>query len=209
MRKKINYMILSLLGVSGLISIISVCVIAAGCGTIAGTKIQETEETTVGGNTKETEETVEKPPSLEVIYSENGEKENSITLSSGDASWEVRRDGDMAESTVYCGVHPLDMDFESATISLDPEQSMHVLELNFEVEPDSWEVVSVWKAEDEGSTDSYENGMRYDSTADFKDDSHMEAWAGDYIYEIKAVWDRETYGGEAHYSFMTVCDQIE
>lgn len=245
MRKKSDYMILSLLGASGLIPIISVCFIAAGCGNTAGTNIQGTEpdaylqETEPGTYAQEpekesgtregaSEETLEAPPSLEVVYvgdgdaavpsekdgnhntlSENRVNGNSITLSFGNGSWETREDGDMGVAAVYCGAHPLDMNYESVTIQLDPEQSLHVLELNFEVKPDSWEVVSVWRAEDAGDTDAYENGMTYDSTVDFKDDSYMAAWAGDYIYEIKAVWDRETYGGEAYYCFRAVCSQTE
>lgn len=252
MRKKIDYMLLSLLGASGLFSIISVCVIAAGCGATAGTNTPEKEaDTYVPGTEVDTyapgaepdnyepepaseiiggalEEAVQKPPSLEVIYvgedgaadpsekadghnpsSENDTKEKSITLSFGNANWEVRKDEEVAESAVYCGVHPLDMDFERATIQLDPERSIHELKLDFGVKPDFWEVVSVWEAENIGNTDTYENGMTYDSTIDFKDDSYMAAWAGDYIYEIKAVWDRETYGGEAYYCFRAVCSQTE
>lgn len=250
MGKKSQYVILSLLGASGLASILSVCVIAAGCGAAAGTNTQRTEADTYAPGTEADtfapgaepdnyepepaseiiggalEEAVPNPPSLEVIYvgkgdgavpaeksdnysisSENDVNGNRITLSSGSGTWEVRKDGERTEAAVYCGVHPLDMDFERATIQLDPEQSIHELKLDFGVKPDFWEVVSVWEAENIGSTDTYENGMTYDSTIDFKDDSYMAAWAGDYIYEIKAVWDRETYGGEVYYCFRAVCSQ--
>lgn len=231
MRKKSDYMILSLLGATGLFAILSVCIVAAGCGNIAGTDTQGTEP---GVYTQEpdtsrddSEEIVESPPYLQVIYagegdaaissekgkhntsSENGGDGNGITLSSGNGSWEIRENGEMGTASVYCGVHPLDMNYESATIVLDPEQELHELELNFGVRPDSWEVVSVWKAEDVGNSDAYGEGMKYDSTVDFKDDSHMAAWGGNYIYEIMAVWDRETYGGEAYYCFRTVCGQTE
>lgn len=234
MRKKIDYMILSLLGASGLIAILSVCFLAAGCGNTAGNNKAGTEpaayipETEFQNSRGALEETMTGPPSLEVIYmgegdtavlpennndhsisSDNGTAGNRITLSFGNGNWEVRKDGDMTEAAIYCGAHPLDMDYEEATILLDPEQSLHVLELEFGVKPDFWEVVSMWNAEDAGNTDAYDNGMRYDVTVDFKDDNYMAAWGGDYIYEIRAVWDRETYGGEAYYCFRAVCNQTE
>lgn len=231
MRKKSDYMILSLLGASGLFAILSVCAVVAGCGNAAAVSIQDTES---GTYTQEPdtsrdalEEVVESPPSLEVIYvtesdaaissedseniipSESGGDGDRIILSFGNGSWEVREDGDMGAAAVYCGAHPLDMNYESATIQLDPEQELHVLELNFGVKPDSWEVVSVWNAEDVGDSDAYEKKMKYDSTVDFKDDNYMAAWEGNYIYEIRAVWDREGYGGEAYYCFSTACGQAE
>lgn len=111
----------------------------------------------------------------------------SITVRSGNYSWTSLCPNGEMNSVVACGKHLLD--------SLDKEEFHAVtgkkLTLSFPVEPDEL-VVTRWSGSDTANIDAIGEQISLS-------DLVLSVEPGRWVYEITAVWNRESWSGSASY----------
>jgi len=110
-----------------------------------------------------------------------------ITVRSGNCSWEGPGINGERMAFVACGAHPLD-NIDSR--AFQQVQGASVI-LSFPVMPDGVEVLR-WRGSELGNPDAPAEPVE------------LENWvipmeSGDWVYEVTARWDRDTWGGEASY----------
>lgn len=130
----------------------------------------------------EAEEPLSGPPELKVIW-DGGE----LAARTGNYSWEVPAENGQNMAVIACGTHPLD--------NIDNREFTQVkgewLELSFPVEPGSI-TIRRWPGEDMGNTEA--QGTRKEL-----DGGYLAMEEGEWVYQIVAKWDRDTWNGEAQY----------
>lgn len=110
-----------------------------------------------------------------------------LTIQSGNYSWTAPGENGEMTGLVACGAHPLD-GFR--------EQEFHVvtgdtITLSFPVEPDEL-LIRRWPGSDMGNVDAKGETITPEGLT-------FPLEAGEWVYEITALWDRDTWSGEASY----------
>lgn len=167
MKRKRDYMIVFLMGVMGLSLVIGTSILITGCGKVRDEESAAEEKASIV-DTGEQEEGIQyipkEPPWHNVTY----DGVDSITVYTGSAEWTVYNADGTSNEGIYCGVHPLEMNYDEETLSFDPSNKLHEPTLDFEVKPDTWDVMTFWPAEYMGNPDEYDNGMECSTTADMQ-----------------------------------------
>lgn len=158
------------------------CVAKPDIGTTDATEqsIQPSEESVQ--ETIQEESELQSPPDLTVTAGMD-----SFVITSGNCSWVARGQAGEMGAFVACGAHPLDdiRDHEFRVIDRNSA------ELSFPATPNVM-VVRRWPASDLGNPDAEGETVSLDNFT-------LAIEAGQWVYEIKATWDRDTWGGEASY----------
>lgn len=147
------------------------------------------------------EEILTAPPAMRMVF-----EDKNVDVVSSNWEWHVMNGDGTATSTNACGAHPLETNYDDlgAYIFVEQNQELHPVELDFSVMPDSIEVTNYWTSNKMWFAEGNETGLQYSVTVEFAEPNWIAVQDDDsYIYEIKAVWNKEGYQGEATYSFQT------
>ena len=113
--------------------------------------------------------------------------EELLQVQSGNCSWEGPAANGKTMAFIACGAHPLD------NISGQTFHKVHAdtLELSFPAKPDRV-TVRRWPGSDLGDTDAPAQSAELE-------DLTFSLEQGNWVYEITATWERDTWGGTASY----------
>lgn len=183
---------------------------------IAESVKSETEESVSSPEEKNTDDTVyTEPPVMTINY-----EDQTLTIPAFGYEWnyQVSEEEGLWSGAVADAAHPLDQNFSDRIIHLDPANSVHEISMNFEITPNSIEVLTYWPApvgadslphqsmsapEEEVN---YDSGIPYENTADITDPNVFLAFDGQYIYEIYAMFEADKYHGGAYYTVLITND---
>ena len=149
--------------------------------------------------------TLKEPPALTVSY---GLKE--VEVLRGTTSWTYQNADGTMTGIEADGIHPLEAKKHMPSIPLKNRatESRHDAHLFWSIPPDDV-AVRCWHETDWGQSDAESeeipvNTLMIDSDIETTPIFCFPLADGNYIYEITAEWNRETYHGRTHYSFYTV-----
>lgn len=148
-----------------------------------------------------TSDILTEPPMMQVVY-----EDKTVEVASANWQWSFANESGEMTSKNASGAHPLESSYDDsgAYIYVEQNKELHPAELLFSVMPDSIEVTNYWPSSKMWFLEGNETGLQYSVSVEFADINRIALRDDDsYVYEIKAVWDREEYQGEATYSFQT------
>lgn len=177
------------------------------------------EHTVTEAENQETVDTVQTDNSNDLLYTEPP----TMTISYGDStvsvdacgySWFYSESEDSETAIMADSAHPLDQNYSERVITLNPENSIHEIHMDFEFNPAQINVVTYWPAPEGADVSShqsmpaldeeidYDSGISYDNTADITASNTFLAFEGNYIYEICATFEADKFHGSAYYTVL-------
>lgn len=173
----------------------------------SGSIAESNEHTFTEAENQETVDTVQTDNSSDLLYTEPP----TMTISYGDSTVSVDacgyswfysdpESGDSEIAIMADSAHPLDQNYSERVITLNPENSVHEISMDFDFNPTKINVITYWPAPDEEF--DYDSGISYDNTADITTSNIFLAFEGNYIYEICATFEADKFHGSAYYTVL-------